>query len=174
MAEQFFFNSATGQQYAFDPSVTATPNANGGFTFTAANGQILPESSITTMVVGKAPVVAPVLTLSQQAQAMLGQGIAITSSGTPALNATYPIDPATQALASQIVDYITANSSSMFPGEPPSSTLEWNDITGVGHTFPSVTEFKAFYNVAGDLVAAINEVIVGNSTTLPSASATIP
>jgi hypothetical protein len=174
MAEQLYFDNATNQQYAFDPSVTVAPNAGGGFTFTAADGQVLPESTITTMEQGTAPVVAPVLTLAQQAQAMLGQGIAITSTGTSALNATYPIDPGTQALASQIVDYITTNSSTTFPGEPPSATLEWDDITGTAHTFPSVTEFKAFYDVAGDLVAAINEVIVGNSTTLPPATATIP
>src|ERR1700734_3317865 len=85
-----------------------------------------------------APPAPPALTLAQQAEAMLGQGIAITSTGTPALNATYPIDPNTQFLASQIVDYITANASTTFPGEPPSSTLAWTDITGAVHTFPSV------------------------------------
>ena len=121
-----------------------------------------------------APPAPPALTIAQQAEAMLGQGIAITSTGTPALNATYPIATGTQALASQIVDYITANASTTFPGEPPSATLAWDDITGTAHTFPSVTEFKAFYDVAGNLVAALNEVIAGNSTTLPAATATIP
>lgn len=50
-----------------------------------------PESSITTLVAGTAPVVAPVLTLVQQAANLIAAGLAITSTGTPALNGTYNV-----------------------------------------------------------------------------------
>lgn len=71
MTEQLYYNTANNQQYAFDPTVAVTPNAGGGFTFTAADGQVLPESTIATMVAGPAPVVLPTLAQAQATQGVI-------------------------------------------------------------------------------------------------------
>ena len=61
----------------------------------------------------------------------LGAGLAITSTATPALNATYALDQASQDQLYQIASY--AQNFGVFPNGQ--STMAYNDISGVPHTF---------------------------------------
>jgi hypothetical protein len=173
MAEQLYFNSATGQQYAFDPSVTVTPNATGGFTFTAADGEVLPESSITTMVSGTAPVVAPILTLAEQGAALIADGLTITSTGTPALNGVYNIQPGVpfgQEQIAQEAQFITTFSKFT---NGTTTALSWPLMNGTLITFTATQQFLNFSEQAAEFVAAVEVAVEANSA-LPEASATIP
>ena len=116
------------------------------------------------------PPTAPAPTLAQQAQALLNAGLAITSTGTPALNGTYATDAAAVQNATNIAGYISINQK--FPGNT-TTTLTYTDAAGNPHVFPSTAEFLAFYTAAGNFVADCQDVIYGLSTALPSAAATI-
>jgi hypothetical protein len=173
MAEQLYFNSANNQQYAFDPSVTVTPNAGGGFTFTASDGQVLSESSITTMVSGTAPVVAPVLTLAQQAANLIAAGLTITSTSTPALNGVYNVQPGVpfgQEQIAQEAQFITTFSK--FTNDT-TTALAWPLLNGTEVTFTATQQFLNFSERAAEFIAAVEVAVEANSA-LPEASATIP
>ena len=108
-------------------------------------------------------------TLAQQAQAAIGAGLAITSTGTPALSATYPVDAASQ-------DHMVAEMTALLAVgtfADGTASVVWPDITGAPHTF-NAAEFKALALAAGAYVAALFKVINGTLTALPAASATIP
>lgn len=112
------------------------------------------------------PTIAP--TLAQQATALLGEGLAVTSSSTAALDGTYGCDDAAQARLNRIAVYLQINGT--FP--QGSSTIVWLDAAGGKHTFDAA-QFKALATAIGDYVAALDDVILGLSSTLPTASATI-
>jgi hypothetical protein len=115
------------------------------------------------------PPPAPVLTLAQQAQALLATGLAVTSSSMPALNATYPTDPTTQDHVQAEVLAILLNGTFA----DGSASVAWPDVTGALHSFPSVAEFKLFASVISAFAAGIYKVLNGTNTTLPAASVTI-
>lgn len=141
--------------------------------------QWAPISSDTTVEVGygatesngvwtfTAPV-APPQTLAEQAAAALSAGLAITSTSTPALDGTYAVDEAPQRRLNRVSVYLQING--VFPGG--SSTITWLDTGGGKHVFDA-TQFKALASASGDYVAALDDVILGLSTALPGASATI-
>jgi hypothetical protein len=52
--------------------------------------------------------------------------------------------------------------------------LPWPDMSGTIHMFPTTAEFTAFASAVADYVMALDGVIMGVSTTLPSSSASIP
>jgi len=108
------------------------------------------------------PILPP--TPQQIAAQKLGNGIAITSTGTPALNATYAIDPLTQGQIASVSIYIQTNGR--FPAAL--SVLPWPDITGTMHSFVSPAQFTAFATAVADVVTAID---LGQS---PNQAATIP
>lgn len=108
--------------------------------------------------------------LQEQASGMLADGVILSSTGTPALNATYPCDPLTQS-------HIQAELWSILLGNKfadGTDTLVWPDRAGNNHTFTSIDQFKAFAVAVGSFVAALAKVQNGTLTTLPSASVTIP
>jgi hypothetical protein len=111
----------------------------------------------------------PSPTLAQQAAALLAGGLAVTSTATPALNATYPT---TQAVQQQVIAEIT---SILLNGAfaDGASTIEWPDVTGIGHAF-DVAQFKALASVIAAFVSNCIKCMNGQSATLPSATATIP
>lgn len=111
----------------------------------------------------------PTPTLAQQAQAAILAGVQITSTGTPALSGTYACDPAAQAKIMATSLFAVVNSK--FPGG--GATMAWADRSGAVHTFPTIAEFQAFATAVGDYVAALDAVILGQSTTLPSQPVTI-
>jgi len=106
----------------------------------------------------------PPPTPAQIALQKLGNGIAITSTGTPALNATYAIDPLTQGQIASVAIYIQTNGR--FPAAL--SVLPWPDIPGTMHSFVSPAQFTAFATAVADVVTAID---LGQS---PAQAATIP
>ena len=112
----------------------------------------------------------PVPTLAQQAAALIAGGIAITSTGTPALNGTYATNAAAQANMLGVVSYINANGK--FPGS--SGTVTWYDMAGQPHVFSTVAEFMALYTAGLDFVMDCQLVADAGTGTLPVASATIP
>lgn len=108
------------------------------------------------------------LTLPQQATALLALGFTLTSTGTPALNATYAATAEAQAQIADEIDALLLNG--LFTNG--TTSLPWPDATGAAHTF-GVTQFKAFATAMADFAGGCMEVINGVSTTLPTASATI-
>lgn len=101
----------------------------------------------------------------------LNAGIAITSTGTPALNGTYALDQGSINAIDEVVLYIDTNGT--FP--EGAATLPYPDAAGAMHVFPSVAEFKAFATAAADLVALIDEYASSGGTvgSIPSNVITI-
>lgn len=116
------------------------------------------------------PVPAP--TPAQQAAALIAGGLTITSTSTPAINATYPCDANAEALLSYTEDYVTRNN--LFPGK--TTTIPWFDIAGIPHTLPSTTVFNALASAIADFVAEaqIWGASGGAIGSLPSGAVTIP
>lgn len=119
-------------------------------------------------LVAYTPAVPPP-TLAQQAAAALGAGLTITSTSTPALNGTYPADPAT-------ISYVNSEMVSLAKNgtfADGTTSVQWPDTSGALHTF-SVTEFEAFAGAMGKFVALCRQCIIGASQSLPPSTATIP
>jgi hypothetical protein len=83
--------------------------------------------------------------------ARIANGIAITSTGSPALNATYAIDPVTQNHITSVATYI--NTNARFPGGQ--APFPWPDITGVSRSFQSTAQFLQFASACADIVTQI-------------------
>jgi hypothetical protein len=103
----------------------------------------------------------------------IAQGVAITSTGTPALNATYAIDPTSQSQLFQIVAYATNR------GEFPNgqTTFPYPDITGTNHTFTvaALTNLlKAVSPIIYSMQTTLESRLQGNDTAWPSQAVTIP
>jgi hypothetical protein len=111
----------------------------------------------------------PALTIPQQAQVLLTGGLAITSTGDSALNATYPCDPISQQQVVAEVTSILLNNA-FTDGE---TSIAWLDKTGAPHTF-SINQFKTLATALAAFVTGCTKCITGQSTTLPTATATIP
>lgn len=75
-------------------------------------------------------------------------GCQIVSTGTPALNGTYSIDPGLLNKATSIAAYIVVNGK--FPGGLAS--LAWPDASGNPHVFPTTASFQAFATALADYV----------------------
>jgi hypothetical protein len=106
--------------------------------------------------------------LIQSAQGMLTTGLAIVSTGTPVLNATYACDQLSQM---DIIAIETSlNAGKGFPGG--ATTFNYPDVTGVMHSFTEAN-FTDFAAAVRDYVYALKSVIAGSSSTLPAASTTI-
>ena len=90
--------------------------------------------------------------------------VQINSSGTPAINAAYSIDPQTTAKVMALVLYIQANGR--FPAGY--SALPFPDASGALHTFTSPAQFVAFATALADYTTAVT---LGGS---PPTPVTIP
>lgn len=104
--------------------------------------------------------------------AKLLTGVTLTSTGTPALNAVYALDPVSYSEIFQIGTY--ANSFGVFPNG--ASTFEYPDASSEPHTF-AVTAFVNLLKAVAPLVAAIQTqgaiLAAGGSPTWPAQTATI-
>ena len=116
---------------------------------------------------------APAPTLAQQAAAALGAGLAITSTGTPAINGTYAIasgipfgreDIGTEA---QFVSTFSEFTNG-------AQTLEWPLLNGTFVTFPSTASFMNFAKAAAQYYAAVKAVVAAGQGSFPSNQVTIP
>jgi hypothetical protein len=115
-----------------------------------------------------APAAPPAPGPAQLAVTALSAGLALTSTGTPALNATYALDP--ESRADMLAEMVSLLANSTFTNG--TTSLAWPDAANTMHTF-NVTEFKAFATAAGAYVGALKPIIASNTGTLPSAGATI-
>ena len=110
----------------------------------------------------------PAPTLTQQAAAAINAGVAITSTGTPALSATYACNEAAQARLNRVSVYLQVNGA--FPNG--ATTIQWVDATGTPHTFTEA-QFKTLAVAIADYVSALDDVILGLSSAMPSSAVTI-
>ena len=103
----------------------------------------------------------------------IGAGLAITSTGTPALNATYALDATSQAQLYQIAIY--AQTFGVFPNGQ--STMAYPDATGAPHTF-NPTQIANLLKAVAPYVSSLNTTLAtieaGGSASWPTPSATIP
>ena len=104
-------------------------------------------------------------TLLDQAQGLLNGGITLTCTSLSALDATYPLDNAT-------IQLMMGEFMAIMAGTETADSY-WPDVTGAVHTF-TPAQFQAFGPQCFAVVKAVRNVILGQSTTLPSASVTIP
>lgn len=111
---------------------------------------------------------ASYLTPAQGLAVMFANGVIITSTGTPAVNGTYGIDPTNQAKIAFVSSYITLHSA--FPNSY--STLTHLDLSGNPHVFPTTTLFQAFATAVADFVTAVDEAYIAGSA-WPSNAKTI-
>lgn len=117
------------------------------------------------------PVASPtVLTLAEQADALLGTGLAITSTGTHARDGQYAADPQTISFVNS--EMIALASSKAFADG--TTSIEWPDADGALHEF-NTTEFAALATALGAFVSGVRKCIIGASgAVLPQATAVIP
>lgn len=144
---QTFKDSATGNVWSYEDDVIVSNN--GGIrTFTSAHG--VPLSAPATLQ----PFTLPGPSLTDQAATLLAQkitmGIVLTSTGTPALNATYALDATSTDQIFQMGLY--ADRFGKFPSGQ--ATQAYPDISGTPHTF-TVAQFVAFLQVVAPLVSAL-------------------
>jgi hypothetical protein len=158
----FAGGNATG--VGFTPDGTLPSGATACTTGQAAAWQFSTLVS-GAIVAGSAP--APGLT--QQAAGLLAGGLAITSTATTALSATYPVDPVSQQklLAVQSVLSVTGS----FPGG--ASTWPVKDAAGAWHVC-TAAQFTAIAVAIAAFVAPCDLIMDGHTgISLPATSATI-
>ena len=173
MTQQVLYDTASGDVIQWQDTETFGYPANpaGTATLAVTSAQWAAQGNGPWAVSGGVLVAAtpPAPTLAQQAMLALAGGLTITSAGTPALNGTYAVDPATldhiqaEMLAVQIVGTFADGAT----------TVAWPDASGALHNFPSIAEYKAFALSVMAFVAACYKAINGSASTLPSASVTI-
>lgn len=161
MSSPIYFLTAKGNGYSPDGTLPA-----GAIICTEAQykGGYVNVGGVPTIPTPPAP------TLAQQAAAAINAGVAITSTGTPALDGTYACDDSMQAKINRVAAFIALN------GKFPASLTEmpWPDMSGAIHLFPTTATFQAFASVVASYVVELDAVVMGVSTTLPVASGTIP
>lgn len=110
---------------------------------------------------------APTLTLAQQAGTLLAAGLTVSGTTVPA--GVYACDSEAQGKIDRVESYIAKNGT--FPGG--ASTLSWPLATGSVVTIPSTAAFQKLSTAIADFVYGCDEVMLGVSSTLPSATATV-
>ena len=106
--------------------------------------------------------------------ANIAQGIAVTSTSTPALNGTYACDPYVVSDMMAELDSLQLNYTFVDGG----TSVQWANALGVAQTF-SIAQFKAFGTFMGKYVglnkAAVLAVYNGQAPNWPGSNAvTIP
>lgn len=152
---------------AFEASVVAslvnvtsvTPQPQQGWTYSGG--------------VFSAPAAPPAATPAQEYAALVAGGLAITSTGTPAVTGTYAIDDDQQDVITRLQTYIAKNGT--FPGGL--SSVQLRLANGAYIAIPSVTVFQEIGTAIGNFVADLDNAeltaLAGGSWVAPSATATI-
>lgn len=107
-------------------------------------------------------------TSAQKATAALGAGVALVSTGTPALNGTYAIDG--ESRSDMMAEMVALLANGVFTDG--TATLAYADTAGAMHTF-DVAQFKAFATAVGSYVGALKAIAKTNTGTLPATTLTI-
>lgn len=101
---------------------------------------------------------------------LMAAGLAIVSTGTPTLNATYAIDETMRVRLNTNVSYIQAYGA--FPAG--AATKDWPDINGTLHTFTTTQDFLNFARAIADYVSEVSDWgMAGGTGTLPTQPVTI-
>lgn len=168
------FNSENAFLGFYDLTDSPTPSGSSAVDITDAEWQTLlaavNQNQVLTLVSG-APTLQPPLplTTAELAAVAMGAGLAIASTGTPALNGTYAIDQLSQM---DIIAIETSlNAGKGFPGG--ATTFSYADTSGVMHSFTQAN-FTDLAASVRDYVYALKSVIAGASSTLPASTTTIP
>ena len=111
---------------------------------------------------------SPAQVISAAAAAALAGGLAVTSTGTPALNGTYACDSNTTANINAEITSVMLNSTFA----DGTTSLAWPDTSLALHTF-NVTQFKAFATALAAFVSGVRKYAMGINSSLPSSSVTI-
>lgn len=105
--------------------------------------------------------------VQQWVPSALSAGVTITSTGTPSLNDTYPLDPQSQQYITSISTGVAAGKG--LPGG--GSTFNFN-----GHSF-TAANFLVFAQACEDyaynVVQSLGQIVMTGSGSLPSSSVTI-
>ena len=107
--------------------------------------------------------------IEQLAQSAINQGIQISCTSNPALNAIYGCDPTS-------VSYIMAEMIAILTFQTftnGSTELTYADLSGTSHTFPTTATFQAFGSAVGKYLGAVTAFANGQTTSLPSNQVTI-
>lgn len=108
--------------------------------------------------------------IAASVQSALAAGLTVTSTSTPAVNGTYPLDSNTQTEIGQVTLFTQVNGD--FPGG--ASSYPWYDTSNVPHVFPSVHLHDEWATAIANYVAALKLYGAGVAgATLPAASITI-
>jgi hypothetical protein len=169
---QTFQDSVTSQVWSFNPDVVAT-NTDGVYSFKTAGGVAL---NVPTTLQPYTVPPPPGPTLAQQAATLLATktaaGLALTSTGTPALNAAYALDSVSTAQIFQIGLY--AAQFEMFPSG--GATQAYPDASSALHVF-TVPQFVAFLHAVASLISGLTTqagiMAEGGNPVWPSQSAVI-
>ena len=121
------------------------------------------------MAAGNTPQPAPPLSAAAVYAQKIASGLALTSTGTPTLNATYAIDDTTAVSIDGI--YAGIRGGDGLPGG--GLTFNYPDITGAMHAFDAIT-FPAFAKAVRDYRYALAQAVTQQNPTWPAATATIP
>ncbi len=170
---QYFQDTTTTPPtvYAFNPDVEVT-NTGGVYSFATAKGVAL--SGIPTTLQPCAgnvppPVVPSAPTQAQLATAALAAGLAVTSTNTPALNATYPVSG---SVWSDLKDEATfIQSFGAFSSGTSSITFVLSSTVSV--TFTATSQLQAVVKALGMYITALKVVVATNTGPLPAAAVTI-
>jgi hypothetical protein len=107
-------------------------------------------------------------TLPQQAATLIAAGLTITSTSTPAIDATYPCDQTTQTQLSAEVISLMLNGTFA----DGSDTIEWMDVNRTGHTM-TIAQFKTVATAIGAYVSGLTKCINGQASALPTSTVTV-
>jgi len=136
-------------------------------------GDLATESGGVWSFAKPAPPATPPPTASQLLAEKIAAGITLTSTETPALNATYALDDVSTAEIYRIGLY--ANQFSVFPSG--STTQAYPDKDGTPHSF-GVAAFIAFLRQVAPLVSALQTQAAamehGDTPSWPPQTASIP
>jgi len=159
------------------PNNPALPSAGIPFNARADDVEIHGQQLFADLVAGKygdiAAYVAPPLTPTQQYANAISGGVIVTSTSTTALNGTYGVSPDDQANISSEAQFI----STFQEFTTASDTIDWADIDGAVHTFPSTAVFMTFAKATAQYVSACKQTLIvlanGGTATFPSNLITI-
>ena len=117
--------------------------------YTVQNGILVAPTLPTTAQIAAQQAAQAV---ASSVQSALATGLVVTSTSTPGINGTYPLDAATQNKIAAIVLFTQVNGD--FPGG--ASVYPMPDILGAMHIFPSVAVFDEWSTAIANHVAAID------------------